>query len=386
MGLAVPSHSIRIDIIRDFRADATGSLQQALVSGNEALMAEKIDIESLLAPIPGDDPAGQPLPGDIRRKLDELRREPDAFDLSAGAADKRADWHGVINLCLDTLTSTSKDLLVAIRLIEGLSKRDGFPGLATGLQLTTRLINECWDRLYPKPDPGEDDSVRLGPFLWINHSIKGAKFPGSVANIKLFQRDETQYSYVYLMDTAKPGQKEEFLRVFESMRPKELDEFKKVADSVFETKQALIDLGNALDTRFGKENAPDLTSEENPDNLGRVILSVAREIEKLLRSKGLIDDPGAQQDAAAAEENNSGGSSSASPGEPRTMSREGLYRQIETIADALSRLEPHSPIPFLLRRVVKFGSLSFPELMKEFVRDSSTIEEVNRLLGIPDPQ
>ena len=68
------------------------------------------------------------------------------------------------------------------------------------------------------------------------------------------------------------------------------------------------------------------------------------------------------------------------------MSREGLYRQIETIADALSRLEPHSPIPFLLRRVVKFGSLSFPELMKEFVRDSSTIEEVNRLLGIPPPE
>jgi hypothetical protein len=74
-------------------------------------MAEKIDIESLLAPIPGEDPAGVPLPGDIRRKLDDLRREPDAFDLQAGAADKRADWHGVINLATDTLTNTSKDLL-----------------------------------------------------------------------------------------------------------------------------------------------------------------------------------------------------------------------------------------------------------------------------------
>jgi type VI secretion system protein ImpA len=245
------------------------------------------------------------------------------------------------------------------------------------------MVADCWDRIHPKPEPGEDDTGRIGPFLWINHSIKGAKFPGTVAGLKLFHRDEVNYSYIYLMEAAKPGQKEEFLRAFDSLRSKELDEFQKVAESVKEAKQALEELGVALDARFGKENAPDLTSEENPDNLGRVVMSVSRETEKLLKSKGLLNDPAAEQEAVSSQETQSDGSSKATSAEPRTMSREGLYRQIETIADALSRLEPHSPIPFLLKRVVKFGTLSFPELMKEFVRDSSTIEEVNRLLGIP---
>lgn len=343
-----------------------------------------IDIESLLAPIPGDDPAGTPLPGDIRRKLDELRREPDAFDLQAGAADKRADWHGVIALAEDTLTNTSKDLLVAIRLTEALSKRDGYYGLAAGFKLLSRMVSECWDRIHPKPDPGEDDSVRIGPFLWINHSIKGAKFPGTIAGMKLFHRDETTFNYVYINDTAKTEQREEFMRVFESLRPKELEEFQKVAEAVHGSKEALTELGKGLDERFG-ENAPDLISEENPDNIGRVLVAVDREVTKLQKARGLISD--GSETAADSSGNSTGisdnGDSHESVGNPRTMSREALYRQIETVADALARLEPHSPIPFLLKRVVKLGSLSFPELMKEFVRDSGTIEEVNRLLGIP---
>jgi type VI secretion system protein ImpA len=344
---------------------------------------EVIDIESLLAPIAGDEPAGQPLPNDIRRKLDDLRREPDAFDLQAGAPDKRADWHGVIALAQDTLTNTSKDLLVAIRLCEGLSKRDHFYGLVAGFKLLTRLVTDCWDRIHPKPEPGEDDTARIGPFLWLNHALKGAKFPGTIASLRLFKRDETDYSFNYINETAKQEQKDEFQRVFDSLRPKELDEFKLVGEAVREAKVALTELSKALDARFS-ENAPDLLSEENPDNIGRVLQVAEREITKLMKSKGLLVDASAAAATGgeATTESSDGGDSIELAGGPRNMSREGLYRQIETIADALSRIEPHSPIPFLLRRVVKLGSLSFPELMKEIVRDSGTIDEVNRLLGI----
>ncbi len=341
---------------------------------------QNIDFEALLAPIPGDDPAGVPLPSDIRRKLEDLRREPDAFDLQAGAPDKRADWHGVITLAESTLATTSKDLLVAVRLTEGIAKRDGFPGLVQGLKFLTKLVTDCWDRIHPKPDQGEDDSVRIGPFLWMNHSLKGAKFPGTVANLKLFHRDEVVYSYVYLMEAAKPGQRDEFARAFESLRSKELEDFQKTAQAVRDCRTALIELGQALDAKFG-ENAPDFLSEENPDNLGRVLMGLNREIGKLLKSRGLDDSATASDSTHPVENGSSPDSESTSAGLP-TKSREGLYRQIESIADALARLEPHSPIPFLLHRVVKLGSLSFPELMREFVRDSTTIEEVNRLLGI----
>jgi predicted component of type VI protein secretion system len=62
--------------------------------------------------------------------------------------------------------------------------------------------------------------------------------------------------------------------------------------------------------------------------------------------------------------------------------RDGLYRQLEDIAAALRRIEPHSPIPFLIERCVKLGAMPFPQLMRAMIRETATIDDVERLLGI----
>ena len=51
----------------------------------------------------------------------------------------------------------------------------------------------------------------------------------------------------------------------------------------------------------------------------------------------------------------------------------------------LRRLEPHSPIPYLLERAVTLGALSFPDLMKELVRDANVLAAMSRELGIKEP-
>jgi type VI secretion system protein ImpA len=344
-----------------------------------------LDFDTLLAPIQGSDPSGSPLPDDVRRKLDELRREPDAFE--PGGSDKKADWYGVITLAEDTLTTTSKDLLVAVRLTEAMAKRDGYSGLHQGLLLLARLVGECWDRLHPQPEPGDDLSVRIGPFLWMNHSTKGARFPTTVANLPFFKRDETNFSYVYVAATARPAQREEFERVFESLKAAELQEFKEVADHVRGSYAALKDLGAALDQHFG-ENAPDLTSTENPDNLGRILNGCVDAVDRLLKKSGLEGGEIATAEQGGALTPSQNGAVDVSGGDvsAKRASREALYRQIGNIADILSQLEPHSPIPFLLKRVVRLGALPFPELMRELVRESTTLEEFDRLLGTKPPE
>jgi type VI secretion system protein ImpA len=339
---------------------------------------QELDLDLLVSPIPGSDPAGAPLPDDVRRKLDELRREPDAFDLSAGAPDKKADWYGVASLAEQVLTSQSKDLLVAIRLTEALAKQSGFAGLTQGFTLLTRLVNEAWDRLHPKPE-GEDYGARIGPFLWMNHATKGAKLPVTIANIPLFRRDDVDYGFVYVSENAKDTQRAEFERVFESLKMSELQEFKKVADSVRASYAACMDLGAALDQRFG-ENAPDLLSQENPDNIGRTLHGVVDCIDRLLKKSGL--EGGTEMTEEAAGTDASTGAAAGGSIDAKRASREALYRQVGQIADALAHLEPHSPIPFLLKRIVRLGALPFPDLMRELVRESSTIEEFDRLLGI----
>lgn len=64
-------------------------------------------------------------------------------------------------------------------------------------------------------------------------------------------------------------------------------------------------------------------------------------------------------------------------------SRQSLYQQIAEIAQRLEQLEPHSPVPYLLRRAVAVGMLPFPEMIKSFVRDQSVLEEMARELALP---
>src|SRR4051812_5667447 len=111
-----------------------------------------VNVEELLAPIPGDNPAGQSLPFAVRQQLEEARKEvnPDDFDASDPTRPteaRYADWKSIERLAGETLAATSKDLLVAARLTEALAKQYGFGGLADGFNLLHRLLEECWDRI-----------------------------------------------------------------------------------------------------------------------------------------------------------------------------------------------------------------------------------------------
>ena len=66
-------------------------------------------------------------------------------------------------------------------------------------------------------------------------------------------------------------------------------------------------------------------------------------------------------------------------------SRQQALDQLLMIAHFFSSSEPHSPIPFLLRRAVKWGNLPLPELLNELVVDETTRDNIFNLTGI-EPQ
>jgi type VI secretion system protein ImpA len=63
-------------------------------------------------------------------------------------------------------------------------------------------------------------------------------------------------------------------------------------------------------------------------------------------------------------------------------SRAAAYRQLAEAAALLERLEPHSPIPYLVKRAVELGSLPFPQLMKALIRDANVLAELTREFGL----
>ena len=65
-------------------------------------------------------------------------------------------------------------------------------------------------------------------------------------------------------------------------------------------------------------------------------------------------------------------------------SRAQVYQQLAQTAALLQRLEPHSPIPYLINKAVELGALSFPDLMRQLIQDSTVLTAMNRELGIKD--
>jgi type VI secretion system protein ImpA len=68
------------------------------------------------------------------------------------------------------------------------------------------------------------------------------------------------------------------------------------------------------------------------------------------------------------------------------MSRAETYRQLGMLAERLAVLEPHSPIPDLLRWAVKLGNMPFRELLRAMVREQSVLEDIRRQFGIPEEE
>ena len=131
-----------------------------------------IDIQSILAPIPGDNPAGEDLRYTaIYEELKEARRADDPLDRGDWQRDiKTADWNRIIAIATEALSNRTKDLQIAAFLVEAVSNTEGFAGVATGLNIITGFLQEFWDHLYPQIE--EDDlEYRIGPLEFLNEKL-----------------------------------------------------------------------------------------------------------------------------------------------------------------------------------------------------------------------
>lgn len=336
-----------------------------------------LDIDALVQPIPGDNPAGQPLPDGKRLELDELRKEPDPLDPST--AGRNPEWGKIVRMTTDMLEKSSKDLLAAARLVEAATKKEGVPGLRDGMKFLYRLVTDCWEHLHPMPENGEGYDIREGPLKWLNDIGRGARFPQTVSGLVVMTTGTGEFSYFDWLDA---NRKSEFEEQIPKADPRAV---KQTYDDLIETQQALQDLARTLDEKMGAEIAPDFLTVENEQNLGTAITKCIGMVEEIAHRRGvpLKESEGVAPASASGEAGGSTSSGAAASGPVGIApTRDGLYRQLTQIATALRGLEPHSPIPYLLDRCVRLGGMPFPELMRAMVKESGVLDELDRLLGV----
>lgn len=338
-----------------------------------------LDIPALLSPISDTEPAGSPVPFDVREQLEAFRTEdnPDDFapdDPMRPATFRRANWDGIVRLSQETLRTKSKDLLLAARLTEALTRQHGFAGLRDGLRLMRELVEQCWDRLYPVVVDGDLD-VRAAPFNWLDEADRGALFPATLGTVPLVFGEDQQYGWLdwhRSQDDRGSVSRADFEGAIQATpRPKA----EAVAAELTHALAELNQLAAALEAKMGPA-APGLTGQR------KALEEIHHLMQQILQKIPLPPSPESEPHS----DNTYEGIAGAAPRVSLIASRAEAYRQIEQAAAVLQRLEPHSPIPYLIQRAVKLGAMPFPELIKALVRDAGVLSELSREFGLPQPE
>jgi type VI secretion system protein ImpA len=349
------------------------------------VIAKDLEIDPLLAPISEEAPAGvwlrfEPVYDEIKR----LRAADDA-GLPQGVWQrelKRADWPAVADLCMQVLAGTSKDLQIAAWLTEAWIHLHGFPGLERGARLISGLCRGFWADLYPSLEP-EDAEARLAPIAWAADRLllplKRVPVTAPTGENSMpygWQdwEDGLHLGNLARMDAAAAAKAEERgmvpqTRFLVSVSLTPAYNLVETARQVAGALSALIDLETALDG-LCRADAPSLTP------LRSVLTAIQAFVSRVLEERG----EGSFVPAESTEE--SGDPAPARSASGAILSRAEAFQRLNEAADYLLRTEPHSPVPYLVRRAVSWGNLSLAELLGELLQKNADLPTLYTLLGI----
>lgn len=333
-----------------------------------------IDIERLLAPLSPAAPAGAPLRYEgTYDRVREARREDDPT-LPQGVwvtRLKTADWKLVAELCAEALERRSKDLQIAAWLADAWAQLGGPGAAARGLRLIAGLCDRYWDAMFP---PLDDDGLEARGDLvgWLDDALSRR-----LRQLPLVDGGDDRPPYT-LADweagrAEGPGSAE-------GARSPE----------AFAARLSLVDRARwtALqgDARAGLSAAEALERSlaarmDRPPVLHRT-RSALRLLDAMTTSA--VGEPAGAPAPATGEPSarDAAGPAPARVAGAAIQSRVEAYRQLNEAADYLLRTEPHSPVPYLVKRAISWGNMSLAEVLAEFVSGADDLVAIYRLLGI----
>jgi type VI secretion system protein ImpA len=349
------------------------------------------DLEKLLTPIPGDSPAGVSLRYEgTYVKIQEARREDDPT-LPQGVWEKKlkaADWRAVITLSSEALEKKSKDLQLAIWLAEAWLDRGRFSGVAPGLELCAKLLERFWDTCFPELD--DDGDARVSQVDWMDDMF--------TRKIRLFAfTDGSAVGPAYTL--------EDWEAALQIDRPGSRTRVPTMEDGSEATRESILarisltgyawwaalrrDVSAAIAAAEAIEQAF-ATKVPQPPVMRRLkgalrsILQVAEDVLELNKKDAPPEEAPAAMDPSdpsSPQPSFEGGDQPAAPSGP-TKTRAEAYRKLSEAADFLLRTEPHSPVPYLVKRAISWGNMSLAELLYEFVGSPDDLVSIQRLLGM----
>lgn len=359
------------------------------------------DIGKLLEPVSADSPSGESLRYDVLYdQIREGRREDDPVQERGVWVMplKKADWGLVEKLCIEALTKRSKDLQIAGWLVEAWIRQYGLPGLREGFRLLNALCQDFWDTIYPLPED-DDLEYRIAPFEWINEKISVILKLVPITNPV---GDSSQaYSWADWETACRPstGQPQTFRG--QTVEPKLSQE--QFQEAVAQTHT--VDLRVLLELTDGALHSLTMLTATLDEKCSHHSPGLGRLSSTLTSIRGLLSTSYSQRPESkpSKSENSMETDESFIPVDPKQQtpdeaiesgalsagpirSRAEAYRRLGEASDYLARTEPHSPVPYLVRRAIGWGNMNLQDLLPELVRNNSELSEIYRLLQFGRPE
>lgn len=332
-----------------------------------------IDVDALLLEIDADAPCGPNLeydPAFVALELEALGKpEVQYGDTITPAVPP--DWKQIRREA-NSLLERSRDLRLAVHLLRASLALSGTAGLADGITLIERLLEERWDSVHPELDPDDD----LDPTLRINSLAMLADTTGLLRDLKeatLVMLPGLGPLTMKMLDIASgemappEGQEKIAASSIESaladVKPEQL------AIAVAALARALdgaVNIEVILVRRVGSSQALNLDSLTRP---------LRKAVEFLARQQGDASEAGAEVVAETGGEAGSGAGSDSAARAPRAgitgdiASRDDVVKMLDKLVQYYGRHEPSSPIPILLERAKRLVPMTFFEIMKDLAPD-----------------
>ncbi len=357
-----------------------------------------LDLDALLMPIPGDNPAGVEVRYTRYDEIKEARRQDDNLpkgDWEEKGPIKVADWKKVTTVTTKALATETKDLQVAVWLVEALVKEEGFIGLRDGLLLLKELHGRFWDSVYPIIEEG-DFSFRAGPIDWMNED---KNLPFAIRGIPFIRSPEGDaYSLLHweeaqeVENLGRKNPKEKAAAIAEKKMT--VEQFNKAVQStplahclallehVQQTQEALDGLQQIILEKYGESNneCPSL------EKIRKVLEECHAILEGIVKGKGgaKVEIPGEARAGAATtpgapERSPSGGGGGIIP-----YDRLDALARLAAVAEFFRQTEPHSPVAYLVERATKWGEMPLEDWLSEVIKSKEVLGSVRETLGIKD--
>lgn len=385
--------------------------------------------EELLSPISDEQPCGEYLKDNrtlfrgyrnafnlAQSSFRQLVETPDALDDAEAVNTNIHNWDKLSDECFSCLQTVSKDVeIFSWFTVAQLFSNQPFQRLADALSVFEQVVEQHWDNLQPTlPEAkrkGSSDEEQAREVA--EHRVKPLlQLVGDTAESGLLYMPLQMLPLVGDIDYGV---------FYKAEKGGTLVQLKEQAVAQFsqergEVEARIIALGSAFDALIKLEKA----LSDKCFSVGAQVISFrfAKEtIERLLKAleyltgdqfsrwplapeepEAVTETVAAEASANAPEEGVTQASSAAQMAQSTgtapaqvaafntsavVANREQALAQLQHIANYFLETEPHSPIYLLLKRAVRWGGMSLPELLQELVGDNNSVHQrIEQLAGL----